>query len=217
MALQKNQQSKREKKVNTNTPSSSRKLTLDDIADLRAYERERPDFRAHVIEVKRRRRLAIGEMLTIMFENRDTMRLQIQEMIRAEKLVTDEGVMEELKVYNPMIPMPGQLCATLFLELTSEDQVREWLPKLAGLEDSICIQLSDGSKVRGSIDAQHAAGLTRPDVTAAVHYLTFEFTEKQIEQFAFGPVSVLCDQPNYLEVAPFSDETRDELLTDLRP
>ncbi|PHX70377.1 MAG: hypothetical protein CK521_07415 [Acidimicrobium sp.] len=217
MALQKNQQSKKEKKVNTNTPSSSRKLTLDDIADLRAYERERPDFRAHVIEVKRRRRLAIGEMLTIMFENRDTMRLQIQEMIRAEKLVTDEGVMEELKVYNPMIPMPGQLCATLFLELTSEDQVREWLPKLAGLEDSICIQLSDGSKVRGSIDAQHAAGLTRPDVTAAVHYLTFEFTEKQIEQFAFGPVSVLCDQPNYLEVAPFSDETRDELLTDLRP
>ena len=217
MALQKNQQSKKEKKVNTNTPSSSRKLTLDDIADLRAYERERPDFRAHVIEVKRRRRLAIGEMLTIMFENRDTMRLQIQEMIRAEKLVTDEGVMEELKVYNPMIPMPGQLCATLFLELTSEDQVREWLPKLAGLEDSICIQLSDGSKVRGSIDAQHAAGLTRPDVTAAVHYLSFDFTEKQIEQFAFGPVSVLCDQPNYLEVASFSDETREELLTDLRP
>lgn len=203
--------------MNTNTPASSRKLTLDDIADLRAYERERPDFRAHVIEVKRRRRVAIGEMLTIMFENRDTMRLQIQEMIRAEKLVTDEGVMEELKVYNPMIPMPGQLCATLFLELTSEDQVREWLPKLAGLEDSICIQLSDGSKIRGSIDAQHAAGLTRPDVTAAVHYLTFDFTEKQIEQFAFGSVSVLCDQPNYLEVASFSDETRDELLTDLRP
>jgi len=203
--------------VNTNTPAASRKLTLDDIADLRAYERERPAFRAHVIEVKRRRRIAIGEMLTIMFENRDTMRLQIQEMIRAEKLVTDEGVMEELKVYNPMIPMPGQLCATLFLELTSEDQVREWLPKLAGLEDSICIQLSDGSKVRGSIDAQHAAGLTRPDVTAAVHYLTFDFTEEQVEQFAFGPVSVLCDQPNYREVSSFSDETRVKLLTDLRP
>lgn len=203
--------------MNTNTPAPSRKLTLDDIADLRAYERERPEFRAHVIEVKRRRRVAIGEMLTIMFENRDTMRLQIQEMIRAEKLVTDEGVMEELKVYNPMIPMPGQLCATLFLELTSEDQVREWLPKLAGLEDSICLQLSDGSKVRGSIDAQHAAGLTRPDVTAAVHYLTFDFTEKQVEQFAFGPVSVVCDQQNYLEVAPLSDETRQELLVDLRP
>ena len=203
--------------MNTNTPTPSRKLTLDDIADLRAYERERPDFRAHVIEVKRRRRVAIGEMLTIMFENRDTMRLQIQEMIRAEKLVTDEGVMEELKVYNPMIPNPGQLCATLFLELTSEEQVREWLTKLAGLENSIFIQLSDGTKIRGTIDAQHAAGLTRPDVTAAVHYLTFEFTPEQVEQFAFGPVSVVCDQPNYLQMADLLESTKTELLTDLRP
>ena len=203
--------------MNTSTPAGNRKLTLDDIADLRAYERERAEFRSHMIEVKRKRRVALGDIMTVMFENRDTMRLQIQEMIRAEKLVTDEGVLEELKVYNPMIPMPGQLCATLFLELTSEEQVREWLPKLAGLENSISLKLSDGSTVRGAIDAQHAAGLTRPDVTAAVHYLTFEFTPEQVEQFAFGPVSVVCDQPQYLKVAELSSVTKDELLTDLRP
>ena len=203
--------------MNTNSPLGHRKLRLEDIADLRAYERERATFRASMIEVKRLRRVAIGDLLTIMFENRDTMRLQIQEMIRAEKLVTDEGVMEELKVYNPMIPNPGQLCATLFLELTSEEQVREWLTKLAGLENSIFLQLSDGSKIRGTIDAQHAAGLTRPDVTAAVHYLTFEFTPEQIEQFAFGPVSVVCDQPNYLQMADLLEATKTELLTDLRP
>jgi hypothetical protein len=202
--------------VNTNSPNGHRKLRLEDIADLRAYERERATFRASMIEVKRLRRVAIGDLLTIMFENRDTMRLQIQEMIRAEKLVTDEGVMEELKVYNPMIPNPGQLCATLFLELTSEEQVREWLTKLAGLENSIFIQLSDGTKIRGAIDAQHAAGLTRPDVTAAVHYLTFEFTPEQVEQFAFGPVSVVCDQPNYLQMADLLEATKTELLTDLR-
>ena len=203
--------------MNTKSPLGHRKLRLEDIADLRAYERERATFRASMIEVKRLRRVAIGNLLTIMFENRDTMRLQIQEMIRAEKLVTDEGVMEELKVYNPMIPNPGQLCATLFLELTSEEQVREWLTKLAGLENSIFLQLSDGSKIRGTIDAQHAAGLTRPDVTAAVHYLTFEFTPEQIEQFAFGPVSVVCDQPNYLQMADLLEATKTELLTDLRP
>jgi hypothetical protein len=203
--------------VNTNSPNGHRKLRLEDIADLRAYERERATFRASMIEVKRLRRVAIGDLLTIMFENRDTMRLQIQEMIRAEKLVTDEGVMEELKVYNPMIPNPGQLCATLFLELTSEEQVREWLTKLAGLENSIFFQLSDGSKIRGTIDAQHAAGLTRPDVTAAVHYLTFEFTPEQVEQFSFGPVSVVCDQPNYLQMADLLEATKTELLTDLRP
>ncbi len=203
--------------MNTNSPLGHRKLRLEDIADLRAYERQRATFRASMIEVKRLRRVAIGDLLTIMFENRDTMRLQIQEMIRAEKLVTDEGVMEELKVYNPMIPNPGQLCATLFLELTSEEQVREWLTKLAGLENSIFLQLSDGSKIRGTIDAQHAAGLTRPDVTAAVHYLTFEFTPEQVEQFAFGPVSVVCDQPNYLQMADLLEATKTELLTDLRP
>ena len=203
--------------MNTKSPLGHRKLRLEDIADLRAYERERATFRASMIEVKRLRRVAIGDLLTVMFENRDTMRLQIQEMIRAEKLVTDEGVMEELKVYNPMIPNPGQLCATLFLELTSEEQVREWLTKLAGLENSIYIQLSDGTKIRGTIDAQHAAGLTRPDVTAAVHYLTFEFTQEQVEQFAFGPVSVVCDQPNYLQMADLLESTKTELLTDLRP
>lgn len=203
--------------MNTATPAGNRKLRLEDIADLRAYERERETFRASMIEVKRLRRVAIGDLMTIMFENRDTMRLQIQEMIRAEKLVTDEGVMEELKVYNPMIPNPGQLCATLFLELTSEDQVKEWLPKLAGLENSIYLQLSDGAKVRGTIDAQHAAGLTRPDVTAAVHYLTFDFTPEQVEQFAFGPVAVVCDQPNYLQMADLVESTKTELLTDLRP
>ena len=199
------------------TMAPTRKLTLDDIADLRAYERERESFRAQMIEVKRRRRVALGTLITIMFENRDTMRLQIQEMVRVEKVLTDEGVLEELKAYNPMIPEPGQLCATLFLELTSEDQVREWLPKLAGLENSISLLLADGSRVRGEIDAQHAAGLTRDDVTAAVHYLTFNFTPEQVNAFEAGPVTVECSQPNYLEASALSDSTKTELLTDLLP
>lgn len=199
------------------TMAPTRKLTLDDIADLRAYERERESFRAQMIEVKRRRRVALGTLITIMFENRDTMRLQIQEMVRVEKVLTDEGVLEELKAYNPMIPEPGQLCATLFLELTSEDQVREWLPKLAGLENSISLLLADGSRVRGEIDAQHAAGLTRDDVTAAVHYLTFNFTPEQVNAFEAGPVTVECSQPNYLEASALSDSTKTELLADLLP
>ena len=203
--------------MNAAAPTASRKLTLDDIADQRAYERERQDFRARMIEVKRFRRVAIGELLTVMFENRDTMRLQIQEMVRVEKLLTDEAVMDELKAYNPMIPEPGQLCATLFLELTTEDQVREWLPKLAGLENSISLLLSDGSSVQGEIDALHAAGLTRDDVTAAVHYLTFNFTPDQIAAFQAGSVSVVCSQKNYLDSTALSSTTTSELLSDLLP
>lgn len=199
------------------TATPSRKLTLDDIADQRAYEREREEFRSRMIQVKRRRRVALGDLITIMFENRDTMRLQIQEMVRVEKVLTDEGVLEELKAYNPMIPEPGQLCATLFLELTSEAQVREWLPKLAGLENSISLTLSDGSTIAGTIDAQHAEGLTRDDVTAAVHYLTFDFTPAQVEAFATGPVSVSCSLTNYPHSTQLAADTTAELLTDLRP
>ena len=128
-----------------NVPVSSRKLTIDDIADARAYERERSELRAHVIELKQRRRVSLGTVVTLMFENRDTMRYQIQEMARVERIFTDAGIQDELDVYNPLIPEPGQLCATLFIELTSDDQMREWLSKLVGIEHSVVFRLPDGT------------------------------------------------------------------------
>ena len=110
--------------------TTTRKLALDDIADVRAYERERDTFRPHVIELKRRRRVHLGTVVTFVFENRDTIRFQIQEMARVEKLISDADIQVELDTYNPMVPDPGQVCATMFIELTSDDQMREWLPKL---------------------------------------------------------------------------------------
>ena len=101
---------------------------------MREYERERVEYRAAVMDTERKRRLSFGTIITMMFENRDTMRLQIQEMTRVEKLVTDDDIHVELDTHNPMIPEHGQLTATVFLELTSDDQMREWLPKLVGIE-----------------------------------------------------------------------------------
>lgn len=202
--------------MNATTPSR-RKLTLDDILDLRAYERERPEFRARVIEIKRRRRIELGTFVTVMFENRDTMRLQVQEMARVEKTITDAGIQEELDAYNPLIPEVGQLCVTLFIELTSDEAIREWLPKLAGIERSLVIRLADGSEVRGALDPLHESQLTRDDVTPAVHYMTFDFTPDQVAEFARGPVVVAIDHPAYLEEMELSQLTVDELLTDLRP
>lgn len=192
------------------------KLTVDDIADARAYEREREQFRERIIELKRRRRVHLGTIVSLVFENRETMRWQVQEMARVEKIFTDEGIQDELDVYNPMVPEAGQLCATLFLELTNDDQMREWLPKLVGIENSIVLRLADGSEVRGTVDEQHAEGLTRETVTAAVHYLRFEFTPGQVEQFAKGGVQLRCDLSNYLEAIELPDFTIAELLTDLR-
>ena len=198
------------------TMTSKRKLTINDILDHRAYERVREEMRTQVIEVKRRRRMHLGTIVTVSFENRLTMQSQIQEMLRVERVVTDDGVMEELKAFNPMIPEPGQLCATLFIELTTEDQMREWLPKLVGIENSIVLRLADGSEVRGTVDEQHAEGLTRETVTAAVHYVNFAFAPAQIEQFAKGGVQLRCDLSNYLEAIELPDFTVTELLTDLR-
>ncbi len=202
--------------MNTDTAAPSRKLTMSDIMDHRAYERIREVRQKDVFEIKRRRRIALGTMITVMFENRQTMQAQIQEMLRVEKVLTDEGVLEELKAYNPLIPEKGQLSATLFIELTTDAQVREWLPKLVGIERSIAIKLSNGDVVMAIVDEGHAEQLTRENVTAAVHYIRFEFSPEQIEEFAKGEVQVISVLSNYIESTELAQYTVDELLVDLR-
>ncbi len=191
------------------------KLTLADIMDVREYERERASFRARVMEIKRRRRLAFGTILTLMFENRDTMHMQVQEMARVEKLVTDEQIQIELDTYNPLVPGNGKLCATLFLELTSDEQLREWLPRLVGIERSLVMVLPNGDAVRSVTDEDHDAQLTREHVTAAVHYIRFELNPEQIESFRSGAVRIDIDHPDYLESVTLNDTTHAELLSDL--
>jgi len=196
--------------------ATSSKLQLTDILDLRAYERIRDERREEIIEIKRRRRVQLGTVVTLMFENRATMQSQIHEMMRAEKVVRDEQILEELHAYNPLIPEAGQLSATLFIELTTPEQMLEWLPKLVNIESSIGIRLSDGSTVMSITEEGHAETLTRDNVTAAVHYIRFEFTPQQVEAFASGEVEILCVHPAYVEVAILPQFVSDELLTDLR-
>jgi hypothetical protein len=191
------------------------KLTADDIADLRAYERERAVFRAHVIQLKRRRRIPVGPFVTFLFENRDTIRFQIQEMARVEKLITDEAIQDELDTYNPLIPEPGELSATLFIELTSPELLQEWLPQLVGIERSARLHVG-GESVAATPDEAHAAQLTRDDITASVHYVRFELTPEQVARFAAGAAELAVEHPAYQHRAALSPETVAELLTDLR-
>ena len=193
----------------------TRKLTVDDILDLRAYEKIRADKKAEILEIKRRRRIELGTFVTLMFESRDTMWYQIQEMLRAERVISEEGVVDELRAYNPLIPEAGQLCATVFIELTSESAMREWLTKLVGIERSFRLLLADGREVAPVTDEQHDAALTRDDVTAAVHYIRFEFTPDDLAAFRAGPVTLVCTHPNYLESMELADFTVAELSRDL--
>jgi hypothetical protein len=198
----------------TTPGTGSRKLTLTDISDVRAYERERETLRARIIELKARRRLSLGTIITIMFENRETMRHQIQEMARVEKLTTDAEIQDELNAYNPLIPEVGQLCATVFLELTSDDQLREWLPKLVGIERSFVLRLVDGTEVRAITDEQHESQLTREHITAAVHYVRWELDPAQVSAFTDG-VQLAIDHPEYLETVELLPATVAELRSDL--
>lgn len=195
--------------------TGNRKLTLDDIADSRAYERERDSFRAHVIEVKRKRRVAVGTFVTFVFENRDTVRFQIQEMARVEKISTDEGIQGELDVYNPLVPEAGELCATMFIELTSEGALREWLPKLVGVERSVALTTARGQVVRPVLEAQHESQLTRDDTTSCVHYLQWHFTAEEVAGAADG-LTLSIEHPKYTESVELSPTTLAELLTDLQ-
>lgn len=195
------------------------KLTIDDISDLRAYERERDEFRRHVIALKKRRRVHVGPFVTLVFENRDTIRFQIQEMARVERLITDEAIEQELAIYNPLIPEPGALAATMFIELTTEEALREWLPKLVGIETQVRLALGDGGSldvVRCEVDPEHEQRLTRDEITASVHYVHFRLDPGQIERFEQGPATLQLTHAHYEHDAPLSDETRAELARDLR-
>ncbi len=194
------------------------KLTLDDIADLRAYERERAEFRASVIALKKRRRIGVGPFVTLLFENRDTIRFQIQEMARAEKILTDEGIQAELDIYNPLIPEGGRASATLFVELTSEADLREWLPKLVGIERAIAVRVGDGDDadlIRATVDADHEKQLTREEITASVHYVHFELSSAQVARFGTEPAYLVVDHPAYPHETPLTSDNIDELRADL--
>jgi Protein of unknown function (DUF3501) len=197
------------------TSVSARKLTLTDIADIRAYERERVAFRQHVIELKARRRVSVGPYITFVFENRDTIRFQIQEMARVEKLYRDDQIDTELRIYNPLIPEPGHLAATMFIELTSDALLREWLPKLVRVEHCVSLRIGD-QQVAFGLDAEHAEQLTRDDVTSAVHYVHLALTPAQTEAFANSPIALVVDHPNYRHETVLGPATIAELLGDLR-
>ena len=172
-----------------------RKLTNADIKDLREYERERDAFLAEVISMKRKRRIALGDLMTIVFENATTMRFQIQEMARAERMLRDEQIAHEIETYNELVPNDGELVGTLFIEITDVDLLREWLPKLTRIQNHIAIEVAGESVPGREIDLER---LTREEeITTTVHYLKFAFTDAQRKTFGDAPVAIVVNHPNY--------------------
>jgi len=201
----------------------NRPLLLEDIEDLRSYERGREEYRRRIIELKRRRRVPVGPLVTLVFENRETVRFQVQEMARAERMVSDAQVQGELDVYNALLPAPGELSATMFVELTDEAALREWLPKLVGIERSVEMRIGPdplgepeaASVARAVPEAAHDEALTRADTTASVHYLRVPLTPDQVEGLRTLPVALAVAHPGYAHATLLPEQTRRELAHDV--
>jgi hypothetical protein len=188
-------------------------ITLDDLElDLDAYGARRADARATAIATKKQRRISLGDVVTLVFENHDTLRHQVQEMIFVEQTTDFAKIGEELDVYNPLMPTSHALSATLFLELPDMATLKAELPRLAGIEH--CFSLTVGGE---TAKATGEEGRSREDYTATVHYLRFPLTDEQRDAFRDPavPAEISVDHPNYADSAPIPDPMRRSLLADL--
>ena len=191
------------------------KLTITDLMSLERYARERPDFRARVLEHKRDRKLAIGPSVTWSFEDRLTMQYQVQEMLRAERIFEPEGIRDELDAYNPLIPDGSNWKATLLIEFPDVAERQRQLAQLIGLEDRCWVQVRGHDRVYAIADEDLERETA--EKTSSVHFLRFELTPPMIAALKGGaPLSIGVDHPQYqAAVAPVPDATRNALLADL--
>jgi hypothetical protein len=188
-------------------------LALQDIQNLHEYELEREEFRARVIALKRRRRVALGPLMTLVFENRDTVRFQIQEMARVERIVRPERVQEEIDVYNDLLPRRGEVAATLFIEITEPGRVQPVLDGLIGLDEPGRLVLRVGGR---AFPALFAGGQSREDRISAVHYVRFALGEEGRAALELGEkAEIEVRHGGYHARASLTAETVRELLADL--
>jgi len=191
-----------------------RKIESPAIRNLHEYEIARPDFRRRVIASKSRRRVAVGPLVTLVFENRDTVLFQIQEMLRAERIVDPAKVQDEIDVYNALLPDAGEVAATLFIEITDEARVKPVLDAFIGLDEGRSLWMEMGGK---RFFATFEAGHGREDRISAVHYVRFPLgAEGRRLLESTREARLVLQHGDYSEAARLPPETIDELIEDLR-
>ena len=190
-------------------------LTLQDLLPAAEYEQQREPFRSQVIALKQRRRISVGPLITLVFENRETLRFQTQEMIRVEQILAPHKVQEELDVYNALMPGSGELSATLMIEITEQDRMKEWLDVFMGLDHGEKIAIRAGTEqVFGLFEGGHS----HETKISAVHFVRFRPTASMTAAFADLRQSVMLTVHHhaYHAEVPVSGSMRDEWLKDLR-
>jgi len=194
------------------------KVRPSEVLDLVAYEKVRDAMRADIIARKRNRRVSVGDTLTFLFENRDTVLFQIQEMVRTERIVHADKVRDEVDAYNALVPDAGELSATLFIEIPelarmSQEEVRRTVNRFQGIDREGVFLVAGAHR----IPARFEEGHSKEEKMAAVHYLRFPLPEaaRAALRDPAQPARLVVDHPGYKAEAEIPPAVRGELLADL--
>jgi hypothetical protein len=194
--------------------TARRRIRRESLLTLEAYGRERTDFRARVIEHKKHRTVQLGDSVTLIFEDELTIRYQIQEMLRVERIFEEQGIQDELETYNPLVPDGRNFKATMMLEYADPEERQRWLAKLIGIEDKVWIQVRGFERVGAIADED----LVRENEqkTSSVHFLRFELTDAMAQALKSGVgLSIGIEHPQHRTILDVPVAVRDALVKDL--
>jgi hypothetical protein len=190
-----------------------KKITKKDIKNIHEYEKIREKFRKKIIEIKNKRRIEVSDRLAFLFENRETVIFQIEEMIRAEKIITAKGIQDEIDVYNDLIPAKNELSATMFIQITEKEKIKEYLDSLMGIDgkDTVYFKIND-ERIYGIFEEGHS----KEDKISAVHFVKFKFKPTQIKAFKSSKnnIYLVVEHPNYKNRKEIDLNLRRELTKD---
>ncbi len=191
------------------------RIVRETLMSLEAYAKARKEFRANVIAHKKPRTVHLGEHVTLIFEDELTIRYQVQEMLRIEKIFEEDGIEDELAAYNPLVPDGSNFKATMLLEYEDVDLRRRELGRLKGIEDRVYIQVEGCARVFAIADED--LDRENDEKTSSVHFLRFELTSEMTAALRRGVgLGMGVDHPNYqAAIAVVGDATRRALVGDL--
>ena len=192
-----------------------KKLSRDDLMSLEEYAEARVAFRSEVMDHKRDRRIELGTNAALYFEDSLTVRYQVQEMLRIERIFDAAGINEELDTYNPLVPDGSNWKATFMFEFPDEDERRVMLQKLIGVEDRVYVQADGRERVYAIADEDLER--SNEQKTSAVHFLRFELGSDDVASLKNGAaLAAGIDHDNYtVEISPVAESIRQSLLADL--
>ena len=190
-------------------------LSRDDLMSLEEYSEARVAFRSEVMDHKRDRRIDLGTNAALYFEDNLTIRYQVQEMLRIERIFDAAGINEELDTYNPLVPDGSNWKATFMVEFPDEDERRAMLQKLIGVEDRVYVQVDGQERVYAIADEDLER--SNEQKTSAVHFLRFELGSADVASLKNGAMLAAgIDHDSYtVEISPVAESTRQSLLADL--